>query len=238
MSVAIAQKKASTTGSNVSSLAVTFNSSTTTGNLIVVSSGCWDSDATAPTNFTVTDSKSNAYTQVQGQGFSGAGPQMRLEQHYAKNVTGGASHQVTVTPGDSVFMTIGIFELSGADTAAPLDSSAKATGASTTPSVGVTPGADGLMIAAMSNNGAVMNPDGAWTEELEIDQSFSAFPQNILSRAATNGAADSADWTLNATQPWGAIVGNYKAAGAGGATVSLLYGLVACPLVCGKLVRC
>ena len=234
MAVAFVQAKASAEGSSVASLAVTFDSSTVSANLVHVSTCVWDGDGAAPTGYTVTDNKSNTYSSCSvGQSFTESSGQERLEAHYAGNITGGAAHEITVSPGDTgLYMTIGVLELSGADVTTPLGNVNSATGSSAAPSSGsVTPGSAGLFVAGMgyessTAGGSTMTPEAGWDQRLEIDENFDAAPQNIMTKAASNGVADVADWTQGATEAWGAYLVHYKeaAGGGGGDAVPVCWG--------------
>lgn len=123
MAIALVQSnKAGPTGGSAS-LSVTFSSSTTSGNLIVVAFA-WDSNGTVSS---VTDNKSNTYSAA-GSVANNTNSSTSCMIYYAKNISGGASHQVTVTISASTTIRVAVAEYSGADTAAPLDQSAVGTG--------------------------------------------------------------------------------------------------------------
>lgn len=107
-------------GSSITSKA-TASWSSTTGNLNVV---CVRT--AGGTVSSITDTASNTYTNIAG--FAPAGD--RLEIWYAKNTTGNASNVVTANFSSTNFVTVLVMEYSGADTSAPLDTSA--TSSSTT----------------------------------------------------------------------------------------------------------
>lgn len=223
MAVAFVQAKASTEGSSVTSLATTFDSSTTSGNLIHVQTAVYDTDATPPTNFSVTDSKSNTYSNTGAPAVTFS-TEARIEAKYAANITGGASHQVTVSPGDTVYMTVGLIELSGAATSSPADGQNSNSGTGTAVSSGnVTPTTNGMFVAGMSYDGSSTTIAVNWTsgtQRLEIDENNDACAQNIATKAATASTLDNAGWTLGTSTPWAATIIAYKEAGAAGTTVS------------------
>jgi hypothetical protein len=111
MALAYAQKQSGKGASPFTSAA--FTGSTVTGNMIVVAVGI-DGVTGTPT---VTDSKSNTYTQVVFQGgadFNG------VALFYCANITGGASHTFTVTSAGNTIWAIAM-EFSGQLTASPVD---------------------------------------------------------------------------------------------------------------------
>lgn len=218
MAVAVVQTAPSTEAVGVTSLAVTFGSPTTAGNRVVACSAIFDTDGVAPTGVTAADSQTNTYSSAREQAFGGdAGNDGTiLAQNYSAAIVGGAAHQVTVTPGDTVNMTVGILELSGVDVANPLTGTATGgRNSSTTPSAGpMTPAQNGLFIAQMGYDSGPKTITPNWTgaTEFKIDENNDAQDQSILYKAATAAAADTAAWTLNALAQWGAQIVAYREA--------------------------
>lgn len=100
-----------------------FASNTTTGNAIIV--GAMTQDA-ANTVDSVTDSVGNTYAR-KAQANVGA---LNLEIWLAEDITGGASHTVTVNDSGSLAGGLIAFEISGLATSNAFDKSAGASGAS------------------------------------------------------------------------------------------------------------
>ena len=223
MAAAFVQATASTEGSSVTTLATTYGNSTVSGNLAVISACCFDSDGVAPTSFSISDSFTNSYSLARGQSFGvdASNDGVRLEQHYSANITGGASHEVTVSFGDTVFCTVGLLEFSGVATTTPSDGVNSGRAVSSTPSSGsVTPGSNGIFCGAMSYDNVNLTMALNWTggtQRLEIDENNDASAQNIATKAATAASADTAAWTLSASNEWAAMLCSYKEA-AGGVT--------------------
>lgn len=120
----------SKTGSGTApSVAVTWNSNTTTGNLIVlcISAG------SASTVVSITDSQSNTYTKVD----SLIGSVSDAEFWYAKNITGGTTPTVTITLLSILNVTVVMEEWNG-PTSDPLDVHTIAEGSSTALDSGLT----------------------------------------------------------------------------------------------------
>lgn len=106
--------KASNASSSASSLATP--SRTTTSGSTLFAFVWWSS---AP--FTsITDSKSNTWTQI-GAEQTGSAHKSRL--YYAKNITGGAGHTVTLNLGSADGCSIIMIEITVADTVSPIDQS-------------------------------------------------------------------------------------------------------------------
>lgn len=93
----------------------TFTS--TTGNLLAV---VWGDGTGATYGATpISDNKANTWAPAVARASSGT--VLALAQSYAKNIAGGAGHTVTQTATAADFLCLAVEEVSGADTAAPLD---------------------------------------------------------------------------------------------------------------------
>lgn len=145
----------------------TGNLTTTNGNLFVVSTSyCCD------TFTSITDSKSNAYTNSIADVTDNSGGKVR--QDYKAGGTGGATHNWTLTGGSSSFFgTISVMEVSGA-AASPLDQIASFAdiGGGTSHSTGNTPTtsqADELLIGFGGTiSTTTYTTDAGWTERLNV----------------------------------------------------------------------
>jgi hypothetical protein len=146
------------------SIAVSFASASTTGNLIVVHID-WDKQSIHVN--TVTDNKGNTYHNINGP-TNWNGVNYRAELWYAYNITGGAILTVTANltgTGPTSFSQIYVSEYSGIVTSNPLDQNsvnigntvAVSSGAKTTTSTneliyGVSIGASGLLTTGAGFN--------------------------------------------------------------------------------------
>ena len=99
--------------SSAASLATTFTSATTTGNFVVVAVAVFEGTAIN----SVTDNKSNTYTAD----FNVVLATRRIAVFSSPNITGGASHSVTVALASVSEITVAIHEYSGVATTASLD---------------------------------------------------------------------------------------------------------------------
>jgi hypothetical protein len=127
MAYSIVQTKTGDSGGYVTSTNLSFDSSTTTGNTILVAVA-YNSDQLGTPD--VTDNKGNTYTKLAGG--AGAGDTSG-ELWCAYNVTGGASHQITIELSANWHdVAIVMREYSGLTTANPFDVKAEGTTASGT----------------------------------------------------------------------------------------------------------
>jgi hypothetical protein len=109
---------------------ITFNSSSVSGNLIVVS---FTLDRTDRTVTSITDDKSNSYTLAIGPTDWDSGAE-RSYTYYASNITGGGSAitiTITLSGATNTYFEIYATEFSGVATASPLDQTSSATGTGT-----------------------------------------------------------------------------------------------------------
>lgn len=115
MALAFAQNLGNLSTSSATSLAGTFGSSTVSGNAIGVITRVGAQGRTV----TGSDNKSNTYAQAKNQTFNTGN---ELFGHYALNITGGASHQVTISiSGAAASIRLTLHEESGVATSSALD---------------------------------------------------------------------------------------------------------------------
>jgi len=120
-------------GTTPTATQTTAATSLTAGNTLIVAIGAQDVAAGSATVTGVTDTAGNTYTKVDHAYQS---TDFRVELWYAKNVTGHATNQVTVTfTGNVTYRGVVATQYSGLDATAPLDTSAKANQA---PASGIT----------------------------------------------------------------------------------------------------
>lgn len=222
--MAFVQAEQATSDADLGSIAATFDTSVTSGNLIYVALSHGGDAAT----WGVTDNQGNTYTQIRNT--RDATNHQDITTFYAKNVTGGS---VTVTgsldPTTRTFRRISIVELSGRDTTAPLDvenGNASLTGSNATDGVvsgSITPTANGAMVvgAVMDTTGvASISAGTGFTERSDLG----GLQVEDLTQATA--ASIQATWTFSAANGYVAHVAAFKAAGSGGtdATVSAAVG--------------
>jgi hypothetical protein len=154
MSIALVQSASGNSGAGyVNTLGVTWPGNTTTGNLLVASVAISGVNSVSG----ITDSQSNTWTKITGT--SNTTDASTLELWYAKNITGGTTPTVTVSPTAGAFAQWGVVirEFSGLDKASPLDQSGYApldsyVEAQDSPTTSTTAVANELVIGATVGN--------------------------------------------------------------------------------------
>lgn len=172
-----------------------FPSDTTTGNLIVVAAS-WDSCGNAE----ITDNKGNTYVAAT---VKEAGSVICSQIFYAENITGGASHTITIsaTSGTVEFIKVVAHEVSGLATSGALDENASGTSSGASQSIGpVTTDSDGQYIFAtaseenQSNNN--FSASGVYTERETADSSGS-WQTQTQDYVQPSAGSISATWTAS-----------------------------------------
>ncbi len=198
---------------------------TTTGSLIVVLGSMYD--IFAPADGNVTDNKGNSYTLAPNASYPGTGNQA-VAIWYSANVTGGASHEVTLTPGGSAFANnVAAMEITGAATTSPMDVNPTGTsGTSTGPTIttGTLAQADeilcGIFSTTSSGSPALGVPSG-WTLIAEEENSVH-LPYNAAYLIVSSTSTLSPTWSIASSQAWRCALASFKAAaGGGGADLEL-----------------
>ena len=209
------QATASSEFADVTTFTVTLGSSVTAGNCIIAATSSWSSP---------TDQNISSIADNKGNGNYTAGPGMpRLDSEVIGDIyrkpnvtTGGTSFQITVTWSVACSGCVGGIEYSGIESS-PTVQTGTNSGSSTTPSVGVTPGASSLCIAAMSYNGnattIAVSGTGGFTQVLEIDENNNRQAISIAERLSVSGS-QTCNWTLGATKTWTACAISLTESGA------------------------
>ena len=216
MAIAFVKKDPNTTlpaeATGVASLATTFDSSTTSGNLLVATGTTWIS-GTAPT-MTFSDNKSNDWS-VNAISQLGSGSAVRVAIGYAAGVTGGATHTVTVTPSATCDICLGAEEISGAKTSSPITGTpVGAAGSSTAPSSGsTTPAGNAICVGAMAYTGTSTTMALNWTSATQLHNEPDTGYPTLGSAYILASGAQTAAWTLGASHAWGACVAAFAEAG-------------------------
>lgn len=131
---------------------------------------------------------------------------------YAYN-SGAGANTVTINLSSSQSLRWGVYEASGF-TSASVDVSTGALGSSSSPSSGgVTPSFSNALAVAVAdvNNNEDFTATAPFTERLEVVQKFAISDYVIASPASTSG-----DWTLSASDNWGASIIVFAGSGGGG----------------------
>lgn len=201
--------------------AVTFASSVTAGNLIVVAVSLWNPNSDAAVS-SITDNKGNTYFLAVDDPVGQNGGTEPLAIYYAYNVTGGSSFQVTVNTANSSYITVAINEYAGATTTDPLDKTAhdNAVGAASTNgnsgNTATTAQADELIFGAfnhLSTDTTAAAGSGFTMREFNNDNTNSE-TLYTEDKSVTSTGTYNATLTFAGSVEWRAAVATFKAAGA------------------------
>lgn len=209
MAIAHVQSATNRTGSNVSSLSKAFASNVTLGNLIVV---CAGTRSNALPSGGCSDSLGNTYSQAVVSSNS-QGSYTRYAAIYYAVVTAAGACTVTVTPSADGQIVMSISEFSGCAGSSPLDVTNSGTGNSAAPSSGsVSPNGSDLLVGAMTFDGSPssITSDSDYTE---IYAYGSASPYMGSQYRLNRSSSDAADWTLQYTRQWVAVIAAFKPSG-------------------------
>jgi hypothetical protein len=217
LAVASVQHKDAVSTASVASQSVTFTNPTTTGNFILLTLSTYSSSSPVAT-FTITDNKGNSagFIQVTNSPSTSAfNTQMAISLFYCPNITGGATHTITVTGSKNAYISISAEELSGVDITTPVESFVKAgSGSGTSASPGVLTATDGsFILGAISTLTRVsFTANVAFTKIADYTASnVEPMGIEILSNAAAGSY--SASWTLGGSSVWIALAASVRAAG-------------------------
>jgi hypothetical protein len=194
--------------SNVNgSNAVTFPSSITAGNLIMV----------AITHFigtvlSVTDNHSNTYAQVTAARHANSSSDY-VELYYAKNVTGGTT---TVTVLFSKRGTVGVYEYSGLDKTSPFDQVTSDARFGSTPDGGtLNTNQDNELyfVVGVDDNGGNSTPSAGSGYTLEVHQDDSTQNERYYTedRVSAHGSFQT-DFSIAVESHWAVIGASFKPA--------------------------
>lgn len=190
--------------------AATAAISHTAGNLLVV--GVSFQTAGGATSVTLSDTAGNTYTPI---GSLLVRSTNRLQLWYCPNCLGNASNIVTATTvgGNAGFLVVSVRQFSGADTSAPLDGTATATGSSASinsGSVAVT-ASSAVIVAFMEADGSNFVAGTGYTLNQFANASGRFFADEY--HIVTASEAATASCTSGA---WGVCAAAFKAASGGG----------------------
>lgn len=206
-----------------SSTSSAFGSNTTTGNTILVTISTWN-DAQANIVSSVTDSKGNTYTQDQAS-VKQTGTHTREYLYRSSNITGGASHTITVnyTGASNNYAAWAAIEVSGQTNSTPLDqatntsSNSAVTDAAIGPT-GTTTQNDEIVVAgcgvdAPNSNIAIGTATTGYTAILTEQDALSYIGAQWAYKIISTTGTQSATWSHSNTSQagWGAVIGTYKA---------------------------
>ena len=203
---------AGATAHAASSVNVSFGSSVTAGNHIVVDGAAWDGTTPAATVSSVADNKGNGnYTSGQEQAF---GSFVRVIEYYKNNVTtGGTSFTVTITWSKGTNSSISIHEYSGVGTGAPTTTSNTGTGTAAT-SGAVAPSGNNMYhgVAGYDGGASSIVNNSPWNNRSVVDSANGEQDHAGQDKVATSGSQNGS-WTIGASRTWGAVICAYPDGG-------------------------
>lgn len=211
---------ATTTGS------ITFDSSTTAGNLITVCVRTYNNT----TVNSVDDNKGNTYSAaIDSAPASGR----KLTTFYAKNISGGASHTVTAHFADGVFWELEAAEWTGVDTTAPLDQHAinvqsnmgTGTDAVTSTSVTTTTGNQLIWGCTWDDGEGATLSNGTNFTNVSLNASSRGVQYRVLTSAGSVASTSTASGNDGGANFISAVMTFKQAAGGGGTPRMLLLGV-------------
>jgi len=202
----------------VSSLARTFSSNVTAGNMISASATNWNAGVKTLTGFS--DTLSNTYGTDASQTSTGS----RSWQGSAANITGGAC-TVTATWDTTADVCFAVNEYSGIATSSHVHTSNGTAAATADLSVTVNPTVSVLAVAVLSHNssGGTIGPDTDYTERQEIQGSGDS-NLNVSDRAISG--SDTVVFDNPAVDSSAVVVCYVEATGGGGDTSFNYLGLL------------
>ena len=192
-----------------SSVAVSFPSAQTAGDLNVVAVGWGDTTSSVSS---VTDSRGNAYTRAVGPTTTTG---LSQSIYYAKNIAAG-SNTVTVTFNQAAaYPDVRILEYSGLDTSAPLDVTAAAVGSGTSANSGsaTTTSANELIFGAGSTTGTAYTGGGSGFTARIINNFGNLAEDKTVASTGSNSAT-----APNSSGNWVMQMATFKGSGQGGGT--------------------
>lgn len=204
--------QSATQSNGAGNTSIALNSTTTTGNLIVVAIMI---ESTTATVSTVTDNSGSTYqaaTSISAIYNSG----YRLQIYYAYNITGRATHTVTVTASAAVRTNIQVVEYSGVESGSnPLDVVSSGTEADDPSSGSATSTTNGSLIFSTATSGGTLTAGAGFTRRSNDAWNiwFATEDQN-----QTTAGSIAATWVTSGTNTGLAQMAVFKATGAGGAT--------------------
>lgn len=222
----------------VSSCSVTFTSTTITGNTIIVAISSYYADtANSPQNFTLTDNQGNSACYTKDVNLGGTG---QTQIWHCSNITGGASHQITVSAGTTAYFNLLSLEYSGIATSNSFDvggSNQVNTPAVTYTSNNVTTTqADELLIGLhwTFKGTPAFTPDSPWTSATTVSGTYlySEVADRIVS--STGNYADTGSVTGDTTKTT-SMIATFKGVASAGTSFIGRLRLLARAILRGRL---
>jgi hypothetical protein len=211
---------------STSSGALTYPSSTTTGNALIALVSTYAGNAAGLHANAITDNKGNTWTRGAAIGKI---DENACAVYYCLNATGGASHTVTFDPSDhgAQYVSMEILEFSGLATTGGTDDDATATATGTAWTVNLVTTVANCLLIGLASHDANPTPDGTYGggSGYTVTHNYGTGSANppILAQWKEVGAAGTYafDGTISPSLPWMiAAIAIPLAGGTGPVTVS------------------
>ena len=193
----------------LTSLTLTFNSPTTTGNTLIVAVS--DYYATLDPDNTISDNKGNTWKVAVNYTTAS-----RVKVYYAQNITGGASHRITVSTPSSAYYVATAVEYAGIDNAGDVVSFVKTNRASSaqysTGSGSSAADRDLLFgVHHVYSTSATFTPDSPWTT-VETNSNFAAHTHHVQDRVTNGPGSYASTGSLSASLDTQSVLVAFRAA--------------------------
>lgn len=213
MAYAHVQSKSQAFGNSASARTLQFDSNVTINDLLIVAVAIYANNVTV----TVSDTQVNSWSQVGGYEVIPFDTNARLAIFYAvANSTDSSPNTITVTPSASAFLTLGIHEYSGNDTASPLDGSNQGDGTGSSMDSGsiTVSAANELLFGAFTTVENIYTTTAGSGFTLRADLNASNMPLSTEDQIVSTNT--NATFSTDETDHWGCIGASFKVASAGG----------------------
>jgi len=195
--------------------ALTTGSRTTTSGSLITIYGATYAFGGAPGTMTLSDNKSNVYTQQTQQNQVSGSNNTGIRTAYNIGGTRGTSHTVSKT--DTGENTLVAHEWSGI-AASPTTAHQNSTGTSTTPSGAVTTTVTSLIVGVMAymDSTTTFAVSGSTTLGVEVDENSDFQAMGTGYRTGVAAGSPTVTWTLAASREWLVNVSAFEEDGGGG----------------------
>jgi len=234
MGIAFVKKDPNTTipaeANGVASLAATFDTDTTSGNLLVGIGSTFVGSGTSPTH-TYSDNKANDWSSLAVHQLSTSYTLSRASIGYSAGITGGASHTITLTPASTCDICLGVAEFSGVAASSPISGTPVGAGSSSTAvsSGATTPAANALYIGASCYNGTSRTFILNWSGATELHNEASTTYATLGSAYKITSGSQTAEWTLGQIENWACCIAAFAEAASGITQTSVISAAASVP---------
>lgn len=222
MAIALEQDKTTIGASQTDGITVTFDTTPTAGNLVVV--GLAMNNVGRFSQGDVTDNQGNSYFLAE-EDEEGSGNIKHAAIFYATNISSSGTFTITIdiqtVNDDPPTITATAMEFSGASNGS-VNATAAANGSSTTPSAGtLTTTTAGEVIISVFGSGAPtsITEGSGYTE---VNSNTTGQPQGTQYRIGATATGYATEWTLGASAAWACVAASFRETSGPGSSDGLL----------------